>query len=132
MTEQAEVLVIDAPDGAAAALGAYRPQLDHTHLMCRWPGELASAFTRRVGDYLRRLRRRTSVVSLTLVLGDGAMTRLIRELGGDLALALAPMASLTLVGAGASHDDVVAAFEALRQLCDPSVSLDAWFGPGWH
>lgn len=130
MPAETEVLVIDAPDGAASALGAFRPQLDRTHLICRWPGELAAAFLRRVSRYLRRLRRRADVVAMTLVLGrDRSITRLIPQLASDLALVLAPSASLTLVGAGASHADVVASFEVLRQRLAPSVSLDAWFGP---
>jgi len=124
---ETEVLVIDAPHGAIA-LNAFRPQLDRTHLICRWPGEVASAFTHRVSRYLQRLRRRAKVVAMTLVLGpEGTLTHL-PQLGRALALVLAPTASLTLVGAGASHDAVVESFEVLRQLVAPSVSLDVWFG----
>jgi hypothetical protein len=128
MSAETEVLVIDAPDGASA-LRAFRPQLDRTHLICRWPGELATAFTSRVSDYLQRLRRRSEVVSMTLVLGADGTPVHIRQLGHALALVLAPTASLTLIGAGASHEAVVASFEVLRQLVEPSVSLDVWFGP---
>jgi hypothetical protein len=127
MSADTEVLVIDTPDGAVA-LGAFRPQLDRTHLICRWPGELATAFTRRVSEYLQRLQRRSKVAAMTLVLGpDGSMSHL-PQLGRAMALVLAPTASLTLVGAGASHAAVIESFEVLRQLVAPSVSVDDWFG----
>jgi hypothetical protein len=126
MYADTEVLVIDAPDGAVA-LGAFRPRLDRTHLICRWPGELATAFTRRVAEYLQRVHGRAKVVAMTLVLAADGTTHL-PQLGRAMALALAPSASLTLVGAGASHDVVVESFEMLRQLVAPSVSLDVWFG----
>ena len=127
MAADTEVLVIDAPDGAVA-LGACRPQLDRTHLICRWPGELGTAFTRRVSEYLQRLQRRAKVVAMTLVLGADGTTTHLPQLGRAVALVLAPSASLTLVGAGASHDAVVESFEMVRQLVAPSVSLDVWFG----
>ncbi len=131
MTAETEVLVIDAPRGAARALGAFRPQLDRTHLICRWPGELAPAFRRRVSNYLDKIRRSAEVVALTLVIGgDATIGVLLPELGEDLAAALAPTGSLTLVGVGASQGDVVQSFEVLRQLVAPSVMLDAWFGAG--
>lgn len=127
MPADTEVLVIDAPDGAVA-LGAYRPQLDRTHLICRWRGELAPAFARRVSEYLQRLQRRAKVVAMTLVLGPDGSTTHLPQLARSLALVLAPTASLTLVGAGASHDAVIESFELLRQMMPPSVSLDVWFG----
>lgn len=130
MSHQAQVLVIDAPRGAATALGAFRPQLERTHLICRWPGELAPAFCQRVAKYLAKVCRTASVSALTLVLGgDIAASAIWPELGQELAAALAPTGSLTLVGAGASQTDVIASFEVLRQLVAPSVALDAWFAP---
>jgi hypothetical protein len=130
MSDQAQVLVIDAPQGAATALGAFRPQLERTHLICRWPGELAPAFCRRVSKYLAKIRRTATVGALTLVLGgDIAASAMLPELGQDLAAALAPTGSLTLVGVGASQTEVIASFEVLRQLVAPSVALDAWFAP---
>lgn len=124
-------MVIDAPRGAAQALGAFRPQLERTHLICRWPGELAPAFRKRVSNYLAKIRRSAEVVALTLVIGSDVSARgLLPELGRDLAAALAPTGSLTLVGVGASQTDVVESFEMLRQLIAPSVTLDAWFGAG--
>ena len=126
---ETEVLVIDAPSGAAQALGAYRPQLERTHLICRWPGELAPAFRKRVSRYLTKIRRSAEVVAMTLVLGgDAAIGDMLPELGRDLAEALAPTGSLTLVGAGASQIELVESFEVLRGLVAPSVTLDAWFG----
>jgi hypothetical protein len=123
-------MVIDAPRGAARALEAFRPQLERTHLICRWPGELAPAFSTRVSSYLRKIRSSAEVVALTLVLGgDAGMGSILPEIGQDFAAALAPAGSLTLVGAGASQNEVVASFEVLRQLIAPSVTLDAWFGP---
>ena len=86
-------------------------------------------FTRRVSSYLQRLQRRAEVVAMTLVLGADGSTTHLPQLGRAVALVLAPTASLTLVGAGASHDAVVESFEMLRQLVAPSVSLDVWFGP---
>jgi hypothetical protein len=62
------------------------------------------------------------------VLGADGATSHLPQLGRAVALVLAPTASLTLVGAGASHDAVVESFELLRQLVAPSVSLDVWFG----
>lgn len=127
MPSETEVLVIDAPDGAAA-LSAFRPQLDRTHLICRWPGERGTAFMRRVSAYLQRLHRRAKVVALTLVLGADGTRAHLPQLGRALSLVLAPTASVTLVGAGASRDAVVESFELLRQLVAPSVSLEVWFG----
>jgi len=126
-----EVLVIDAPGGAAQALGSYRPQLERTHLICRWPGELAPAFRRRVEKYLTKIRRSAEVAALTLVIGgDATVGVMLPELGRDLAAALAPTGSLTLLGLGASQTAVVESFEVMRQLVPPSVTLDAWFGAG--
>jgi hypothetical protein len=131
MPGETEVLVIDAPQTAAQALGAYRPQLERTHLICRWPDELAPAFLRRVSKYLAKIRRSAEVVALTLVVGgDATVGGMLPELGQDLAAALAPTGSLTLVGVGASQNAVVESFEVLRQLVAPSVTVDAWFGPG--
>jgi len=130
MRAATEVLVIDAPDGAARALGAFRPRQERTHLICRWPGELAPAFMRRVSSYLVKIRRSAEVAALTLVLGGDASIGILPEFGQNLAAALAPTGSLTLVGVGASHTDVVQSFEMLRQLLAPSVSLDAWFAAG--
>jgi hypothetical protein len=131
MSAETEVLVIDAPQGAAQALRAYRPQLERTHLICRWPGELAPAFLRRVSIYLVKIRRSAEVVALTLVIGgDAPVGGLLPELGQDLAAALTPTGSLTLVSVGASQNDVIESFEVLRQLVPPSVTLDAWFGSG--
>jgi len=128
---ETEVLVIDAPGGAAEALGSYRPQLERTHLICRWPGELAPAFRGRVSKYLTKIRRSAEVVALTLVIGgDATVGVMLSELGRDLAAALAPTGSLTLLGVGASQTAVVESFEVLRQLVAPSVTLDAWFGAG--
>jgi hypothetical protein len=126
MRDATEVLVIDALAGAARALGAFRPQLERTHLICRWPGELTPAFTRRVASYLSKLRLSAEVVALTLVLGGDA-SMMLPELGQNLASALAPTGSMTLVGVGASQTHVVQSFELLRQLLAPTVSLDAWF-----
>jgi hypothetical protein len=130
MRSAAEVLVIDALDGAARALAAFRPQLERTHLICRWPGELAPAFMRRVSRYLAKIRVSAEVAALTLVLGGDASITGLPEFGQDLAAALAPTGSLTLVGVGASQTDVVESFELLRQLVPASVSLDAWFAAG--
>jgi hypothetical protein len=130
MRAPTEVLVIDAPDGAARALGAFRPQLERTHLICRFPGELAPAFMRRVSRYLSKIRLSAEVAALTLVLGGDASIAGLPEFGQDLAAALAPTGSLTLVGVGASQSHVVQSFELLRQLVPPSVSLDAWFATG--
>jgi hypothetical protein len=130
MPGETEVLVIDAPQGAARALGTYRPQLERTHLICRWPGELAPAFQRRVSLYLTKIRRSAEVVALTLVVGgDATVGILFRDLGVDLVAALAPTGSLTVVGVDTSQMDVAASFEVLRQLVPASVTLDAWFGP---
>ncbi len=128
MRAATEVLVIDALDGAARALGAFRPQLERTHLICRWPGELTPAFMRRVAQYLTKIRVSAEVVALTLVLGGDASLSVLPEFGHNLAAALAPTGSMTLVGVGASQTDVVQSFELLRQLLAPTVSLDAWFG----
>lgn len=126
-----EVLVIDAPGGAAQALGFFRPQLERTHLICRWPGERARAFHERVSKYLAKVRRSAEVVALTLVIGgDATVGVLLPEFGQDLAAALAPTGSLTLVGVGASQLDVAESVEVLRQLVPPSVTVDAWFGAG--
>jgi hypothetical protein len=133
MVSATEVMVIDAPQGAAVALGAYRPKHDRTHLICRWPDELAPAFIRRVLKHLAKIRRGAEVTALTLVLGDPAVSCLLPELGLnfglDLASTIAPMGSLTLVGLGASQTQVVEWFELLRTLLDPSVALGAWFPP---
>lgn len=129
MSAETEVLVIDAPGGAARALGSYRPQLERTHLICRWPDERAPAFRSRVSKYLDKIRRSAEVVALTLVIGgDATVGIMLPELGEELAAALAPTGSLTLVGVGASQTDVVESFEVLRQLVPASVTLDAWFG----
>jgi hypothetical protein len=130
MLGRTEVLVIDAPQGAAKALGAFRPQLERTHLICRWPGELAPAFSSRVSRYLQRLRSSAEVAALTLVLGgDASMGPMLPEMGRYFAAALGSAGSLTLVGAGATQNEVAASFEVLRHLLAPSVTLDAWFGP---
>jgi hypothetical protein len=134
MLSATEVMVIDAPQGAAAALGAYRPRHERTHLICRWPDELAPAFVRRVLKRLAKIRRGAEVAALTLVLGgDPAFSCLLPELGLDfgldLASTIAPMGSLTLVGLGSSQTQVVEWFELLRTLLDPSVALGAWFPP---
>jgi hypothetical protein len=130
MPGETEVLVIDAPQGAARALGTYRPQLERTHLICRWPGELAPAFQRRVSLYLTKIRRSAEVVALTLVVGgDATVGSLFPDLGVDLVAALAPTGSLTVVGVDTSQTDVAASFEVLRQLVPASMTLDAWFGP---
>lgn len=130
MRAETEVLVIDAPHGAAQALSAYRPQVERTDLICRWPGELAPAFLKRVSKYLDKVRRSAEVVALTLVIGgDATIGSMLPELGQNLAAALSPSASLTLVGVGACQTDVVESFEVLRQLVAPSVTLDAWFAP---
>lgn len=129
MSGETEVLVIGAPGGAAQALGAFRPRRDRTHLICRFPGELTPAFLSRVSKYLVKVRRSAEVVALTLVIGgDVTLCGMLPELGQDLAAALAPTGSLTLVGVGASQTEVVESFEVLRQLVPPSVTLDAWFG----
>jgi len=130
MSGQTQVLVIDAPAGAARALGAFRPRLDRTHLICRWPGELGPAFSRRVALYLQKVRSSAEVAALTLVLGGGdtLLGSTLSALGPDLAAALDPSGSLTLVGAGASQHELVESIEVLRQLFPPSVTLDAWFG----
>src|SRR3954470_21335414 len=93
MRDATEVLVIDALDGAARALGAFRPQLERTHLICRWPGELTPAFMRRVARYLSKIRVSAEVVALTLVLGGGASSSVLPEFGQNLAAALAPTGS---------------------------------------
>jgi hypothetical protein len=133
MLSATEVMVIDAPEGAAVALGGYRPKHERTHLICRWPDELAPAFIRRVLKHLAKIRRGAEVAALTLVLGDPAFSSLLPELGLDfgldLASTIAPMGSLTLVGLGASQAQVVAWFELLRTVLDPSVALGAWFPP---
>ena len=130
MSAETEVLVIDAPRGAATALGAYRPTQERTHLICRWPGELAPAFQRRVSRYLVKIRRSAEVVALTLVLGgDATIGAVMPELGQGFADVLAPTGLLTLVGVGATQNDVVESFEVLRQLVAPSVTLDVWFAP---
>jgi hypothetical protein len=130
MPGETEVLVIDAPQGAARALGTYRPQLERTHLICRWPGELAPAFQLRVSKYLNKIRRSAEVVALTLVIGgDATIGHLFPHLGVDLAAALAPTGSLTVVGVDSSQTDVAASIEILRQLVPSSVTVDAWFGP---
>ncbi len=130
MLAETEVLVIDGPRGAVKALVAYRPQLERTHLICRWPGELAPAFVRRVSRYLLKIRSHAQVVALTLVLGgDASLENMLSALGQDLAAALEPTGSLTLVGVGASQIHLVESFEVLRQLVAPSVTLDAWFAP---
>jgi hypothetical protein len=128
MPAETEVMVIDAPEGAAHALSTYRPQ---THLICRWPGELAPAFLRRVSKYLIKIRRSAEVAALTWVMGgDAAISSMLPELGQDLAAALAPTGSLTLVGVGASQAEMAESVELLRQLVAPSVTLDAWFAAG--
>jgi hypothetical protein len=128
MSAETEVLVIDVPGGASRALRSYRPRRDQTHLICRWPGELASAFSSRVMSAVDKIRRSAEVVALTLVIGEGSgIGSVLPELGRDLAAALAPDASLTLVGVGAPDDEVVQSFEVLRQLVAPSVALDVWF-----
>lgn len=125
-----EVMVIDAPEGAAWALGSYRPQHERTHLICRWPDELAPAFVRRVLKHLAKIRCGAEVAALTLVLGsDGGVSGLLAEVGHDLASAVSPSGSLTLVGIGASQLHVVECVELLRNLVAPSVALGAWFGP---
>jgi hypothetical protein len=128
MPGETEVVVIDAPSGAAQALESYRPQVERTHLICRWPDELTPAFLGRVSKYLTKIRRSAEVVTLTLVIGgDATIGRILPEFGQDLADAVAPNGSLTLVGVGASHINVVESFEVLRQLVAPSVTVDAWF-----
>jgi hypothetical protein len=131
MSGLTELMVIDAPEGAARALGVFRPQLERTHLICRWPGELAPAFSQRVSLCLTKIRRTAEVAALTLVLGgDASIGLMLTEMGRELADALAPAGCLTLVGVGASQREVVASFEVLRQLVAPSVMVDAWFDPG--
>jgi hypothetical protein len=130
MLSATEVMVIDAPQGAAAALGAYRPKHERTHLICRWPDELAPAFVGRVLKHLAKIRRGAEVAALTLVLGgDPAFSCLLPELGLDLASTISPMGSLTLVALGASQTEVVEWVELLRTLIHPSVALGAWFPP---
>jgi hypothetical protein len=125
-----EIMVIDAPRGAPLALGAYRPRHERTHLICRWPDELAPAFVRRVLKHLTKIRRGAEVAALTLVLGgEPSFGGLIAELGRDLASTVAPAGSLTLVGIGASQLQVVEWLELLRNFADPSVALGAWFPP---
>lgn len=127
MPAETEVVVIDAPEGARA-LGGYLPRREHTHLVCRWPGEIASSFLLRVSECLVKARSKAEIVALTLVLGgESPLCELLPSLGPELAAALAPSGQLTLLGAGASQSEVVASFEALRQLLAPSVSVDAWF-----
>jgi hypothetical protein len=131
MSGETEVMVIDVPAGASRALRTYRPRRDQTHLICRWPGELASAFSDRVMNVLDKIRRSAEVVALTLVIGEGsALGGILPELGRDLAAALAADGSLTLVGVGAPESEMVQSFEVLRQLVAPSVALDVWFGEG--
>lgn len=121
------MVVIDAPEGARA-LGGYRPRREHTYLVCRWPGELASSFLLRVSECLAKAKGKAEVMALTLVLGgESPLCELLPSLGPELASALAPSGQLTLLGAGASQSDVVASFEALRQLMAPSVAVHAWF-----
>lgn len=128
MLQKADVLVIAAPRGAALALGAYRPQHERTHLICRWPDELAPAFARRVARQLNRVKRGAQVAAMTFVLGgDPALGRCLPELGPDLASAIAPSGSVTLMGIGASELEMVEWFELLRTVLAPSVKLDAWF-----
>jgi hypothetical protein len=125
-----EVMVIDAPEGAAWALGSYRPKHERTHLICRWPDELAPAFVHRVLKHLTKIRRGAEVAALTLVLGsDAGFSRLLAGVAHDLASAVSPSGSLTLVGIGASQLQVVECVELLRTLVAPSVALGAWFGP---
>src|SRR5688572_30617525 len=69
MLQKADVLVIDAPRGAAFALEAYRPQHDRTHLICRWPDENSSAFARRVFRQLNKVKSGAHLAAMTLVLG---------------------------------------------------------------
>jgi hypothetical protein len=78
-----------------------------------------------VSKSLAKVRRSAEVVALTLVMGGDAGVSL-----PELAAAVGPSGSLTLVGAGASQTHVVESFETLRQLVAPSVTLDAWFGVG--
>lgn len=128
MLQKADVLVIDAPRGASLALGAFRPQHERTHLICRWPDEFAPAFASRVSRQLNKVKQGAQVAAMTLVLGgDPAFGRCLLELGPDLAAAVAPSGSLTLMGIGAAQSEVVAWFELLRNVLAPSVKLDAWF-----
>jgi hypothetical protein len=129
MFEQTEVVVIDAPGGAAWALGGYRPRHERTHLICRWPDELLPAFVRRVLKQLARVTRGAQLATLTLVLGDPDFSRLLAELGHDLGAAIAPTGSFNLMGVGASQSDLVASVELLRHWIAPSVTLNAWFSP---
>lgn len=128
MLQKADVLVIDAPRGAALALEAFRPQHERTHFICRWPDENAPAFARRVFSRLNKVKRGAHLVAMTLVLGgDPDLGQCSRELGSHLASAIAPSGSVTLMGIGASASEVVEWFELLRTVLAPSVKLDAWF-----
>jgi len=126
MLENADVLVIATPRGAALALGAYRPQYERTHLICRWPEENAPAFARRVFRQLNKVKQGAHLAAMTLVLG-GEPERGSLELSSHLASAIAPSGSVTLMGVGASSSEVVEWFELLRNVLAPSVKLDAWF-----
>lgn len=125
----AEVMVIDAPAGVPIALGAYRPRHERNHLLCRWPGEQPRAFHERVSKRLALIRRGTKLAALTLVLGDddaleGAWSELTRE----LALSVAPAGIITVVGAGAPQEAILECVERLRQLVEPTVTLEVSFG----
>jgi hypothetical protein len=128
MLENADVLVIATPRGAALALGAYRPQYERTHLICRWPEENAPAFARRVFRQLNKVKQGAHLAAMTVVLGgDPEPGRHSLELGSHVASAIAPSGSVTLMGIGASTSEVVEWFELLRNVLAPSVKLDAWF-----
>ncbi len=85
------------------------------------------AFARRVSERLGSICRGAEVAALTLVIGsDAGFDQLLPELGKNLAAAIAPAGSLTLMGIGATQSDLVGWFDALRGMVDPSVTLGAW------
>jgi hypothetical protein len=129
-SDATEVMVIAAPQGAALALGTYRPQHERTHLLCRWPDEHALAFSQRVTKRLASIQQGATVAALTFVLGsDPLLHRLWSGLSHELASVVAPTGSLLVVGIGASQAMIVEWVDLLRGLVEPSVSLGAWF-PG--
>jgi hypothetical protein len=125
-----EVLVIDSAEGATRVLSSYHPLGDSAHLLCRWPNEPAPAFSHRVAKCLARIRQGAEVAALTLVLGgDPTLAGLLPELSRDLASAIAPSGSVTLIGLGASQLELVQWLESLRTLVEPSVVVGAHFTP---
>jgi hypothetical protein len=128
--DRTEVMVIDSAEGATRVLGSYRPLQGSAHLLCRWPNEPALAFSQRVAKGLSRIRRSAEVATLTLVLGgDPTLAGLLPELSRDLASAVAPSGSVTLIGIGASQLELMQWLQSLRSLVEPSVVIGARFTP---